>query len=191
MLRYLSTLLIWWVRLFMIIANDVAATILIERNQALVVHSIHNIDSCFAFSFALWRLLELNLELLNQLDLLAKLSFPLLELLAMLVTQVLSFHVYNSGVYFHALCFLHFSLSSSALRTSFQEVSSLSIGSWTEKMHQHSEVEYLLLILIEALKAAAIWGSSAISKFRFWAISSLRFRMNLFTKSLIGWPMRV
>ena len=106
------------------IANDVSAPVLFERDQALVVHSVDNIDGLIAFAFALVSFTQLSLELLNQLTLLAKLSFPLRDLLAMQVTLRLSFHLCDSGVYFHALCFLHLSLSSPALRTSFQEVSS-------------------------------------------------------------------
>lgn len=111
------------------IANDVAAAVLFERDQALAVHSVDNIDGLIAFAFALVSFTQLSLELLNQLTLLAKLSVPLRDLLAMQITLRLSFHICDSGVHFNALLFLDLCLSSPALRASFQEVSSDSVGS--------------------------------------------------------------
>ena len=57
------------------IANDVALAVLFKRDQAFVVHSVDNIDGCVAFAFALVSFTQLSLELLNQLTLLAELSF--------------------------------------------------------------------------------------------------------------------
>lgn len=195
MLSYFSSLLLWFVRLLMSIANDVDFTVAIECDQTFRVYGVDNFDSCVTSPCARFHLLHLILKLQNLLTLLAKLGFPFLDRIALLIKLGLPFHLVNSGGYFHILRILHLCLSSSALRASLQEMSSNSIGSWTQTIHpnpsQHSNdciVENLLLMLTEVLKAAAIWGSRSIMRLRLSAISSLRFWMKSFTKSLIGWP---